>query len=432
MSAVSTLQDIDLLDPDVYVKGLPYEQFALLRREAPVYRHAEPDGPGFWALTKYNDVVESSRDTATFSSERGTALLYTPATADLEQMRLMMLNMDPPGHTKLRGLVNKGFTPGMIGRLKESVGEYCARIIDNVAERGECDFVTEIAAELPLQVIAEMVGIPQEDRHQIFEWSNKMIGFDDPEFQNSPEEAQQVAMQMYMYANELAHKRQENPTQDLVSVLMQGEVDGEKLSEMQFDLFFLLLSVAGNETTRNLISGGMNVLFENPDQWQLLMEKPELLNSAVEEMLRWVTPVMQFRRTAMRDVEIRGVQVKEGDKVVLYYASANHDEDVFTQSMRFDITREPNEHLTFGGGGAHFCLGANLARLEIRLMFDELRRRLPDIELVAPPRRLRSNFINGIKEMRVKFTPTGRVLPPLPGGPTNPDSWGGLVGGALR
>jgi cholest-4-en-3-one 26-monooxygenase len=251
------------------------------------------------------------------------------------------------------------------------------------------------------------VGIPVEDRHKIFDWSNKLIGFDDPEFQNTPEIAQEVSMQMYMYANELAEQRKDSPREDLVSVLMRAEVDGEALTEMEFDLFFLLLAVAGNETTRNLISGGMRAMFEHPDQWQALVKDPELLNPAVEEMLRWVTPVMQFRRTTTHDVELHGVPMKEGDKVIIYYSSANRDEEYFDNPQSFNVRRDPNEHLTFGGGGAHFCLGANLARLEIRLIFEELRKRLPDIELAAPPRRLRSNFINGVKEMQVRYTPEG-------------------------
>jgi cholest-4-en-3-one 26-monooxygenase len=402
---VIELQQIDLTDPDVFVKGVPYEQFALLRREAPVFRHPEPGLPGFWAITRYQDVVDVSRDSATYSSERMSALFNDPTEESLQSLRLMMLNMDPPRHTKLRGLVNKGFTPRMIERLKERVGEVCREIVDRVAERGECDFVREIAAELPLQVIAEMIGIPEQDRNQIFEWSNKLVGFDDPEFRNSPEEAMQVSMEMYLYANELALQRKDSPREDLVSVLMRAEVDGERLTELEFDVFFLLLAVAGNETTRNLISGGMQALFDHPEQWRRLREDRSLLPSAVEEMLRWVTPVMMFRRTAMRDTAIAGQPIAEGDKVVVYYPSANRDETVFEEPDRFDVARRPNEHLTFGGGGAHFCLGANLARLEIRLMFDELLRRLPDIEPAGPSRRLRSNFINGIKAMPVRFSP---------------------------
>jgi len=322
-------------------------------------------------------------------------------------MQLMMLNMDPPNHTKLRGLINKGFTPRMVARLEPQVREVTAKIIDAVAARGECDFVTDIAAELRLQVIAEMMGIPQADRHKVFEWSNQLIGFDDPEFNTNEERAKLISMEIYMYANELAAMRKDKSGDDLVSVLMNAEVDGHKLTELEFDLFFLLLAVAGNETTRNLISGGMLALFEHPEQWRKLCDTPELVPTGIEELLRWVSPVMHFRRTAMRDTELRGQHIREGDKVVVYYVSANRDEDIFRDPFRFDVSRSPNEHIAFGIG-EHYCLGSSLARLEIRLMFEEIVRRLPDITLAGQPARLRSNFINGIKRMPVRFTPEGR------------------------
>jgi len=400
------LEDVDLFDPDAYAQAVPHDTFALLRREAPVYRQLRTGLPPFWAVTRYHDIVKVSRDWATFSSERRGALLREPPEEALETQRLMMLNMDPPRHAKLRGLVNKGFTPRMISRLTPPIRRICSQIVDTVSERGQCDFVTEVAAELPLQVIAELLGIPESDQHQIFEWSNTMIGSDDPEWQRSPEEATSAAMAMYTYANELALQRRDSPRDDLVSVLMRAEVDGEQLTEMEFDVFFLLLAVAGNETTRNLISGGMLALIEHPDQRRRLQDDVSLLDTGVEEMLRWITPVMQFQRTAQHDTEIGGQRIAEGDRVAVYYVSANRDEAVFEQPDRFDVGRSPNEHLGFGGGGPHFCLGANLARLEIRVMFEELLRRLPDIELNGPPRRLRSNFINGLKEMPVRFTPT--------------------------
>src|SRR5215472_16111732 len=399
------LDGVELFDPDAYAEGVPHETFARLRREAPVYRHEQPGAPPFWAVTRYRDIVAVSRDWATYSSERRGALLMEMSEEVLATQRLMMLNMDPPRHTKLRSLVNKGFTPRMIAILTEPVRRVCDEIVGAVAGRGRCDFVTEIAAELPLQVIAELIGIPQADRHQVFEWSNTMVGSADPEWRGSAEDAQNAAMSMYAYANELALQRKDSPRDDLVSVLMRAEVDGEQLTEMEFDLFFLLLAVAGNETTRNLISGGMLALIQHPDQRRRLLDDRSLLDTAVEEMLRWVTPVMQFQRTAQRDTEIAGVPIAEGERVGLFYVSANRDEAVFEHPDRFDVGRAPNEHLAFGGGGPHFCLGNNLARLEIRTVFDVLLDRLPDVELDGPPRKLRSNFLNGLKSMPVRFTP---------------------------
>jgi cholest-4-en-3-one 26-monooxygenase len=399
------LADIDLVDPDNWVPGVPHEAFRLLRQKAPVFWQDMPGSDrGFWAITKYDDVVAISKDAATFSSYRGTALLRDLPKDDLEQTRTIMLNMDPPQHSKYRKLVSQGFTPRMTNALEPRIRKATVEILDQVAQRGSCDFVREISAELPLIVIAELIGIPIEDRHKVFEWSNRLIGFDDPEFATTEEDGKMAAMEIWLYANQLAEQRKKDPKDDLVSVLMTGEVDGEKLTEMEFDSFFLLLAVAGNETTRNLISGGMLALIENPAERQKLLENPSLLNSAVEEMLRWVSPVSQFRRTATRDTQIRGQKIKENDKVVVYYQSANRDEDVFVDPYKFDVARSPNNHIAFGIG-EHFCLGANLARLEIRVMFEEILRRLPDIELAGPVRRLRSNFINGIKEMPVKFTP---------------------------
>jgi cholest-4-en-3-one 26-monooxygenase len=399
------LEGVELFDPDAYADGVPHETFARLRREAPVYRHEQPGASPFWALTRYRDIVTVSRDWATYSSERRGALLGEPPEEVLATQRLMMLNMDPPRHSKLRALVNKGFTPRMIALLTEPVMRVCNELVDSVAERGRCDYVTEIAAELPLQVIAELLGIPLEDRHQVFEWSNTMVGSQDPEWRGTAEDAQAAAMSMYAYANGLVEQRRDSPREDLVSVLMQAEVDGERLTEMEFDLFFLLLAVAGNETTRNLISGGMLALIQHPDERRRLQDDRSLLDTAVEELLRWVTPVMQFQRTAQRDTEVAGVRIAQGERVGLFYVSANRDETVFDDPMRFDVGRSPNEHLTFGAGGPHFCLGNNLARLEIRTMFDVLLDRLPDIELDGPPRKLRSNFLNGLKSMPVGFTP---------------------------
>jgi cholest-4-en-3-one 26-monooxygenase len=393
---------IDLYDPGVYERALPFEAFAYLRREAPVFWNPEPHGPGFWALTRYADVVAASRDSATFSSYVGTALLDDRDEDSLNAQRLMMLNQDPPDHTRLRSLVNRGFTPRMIAKLEQRIRDLCNELVDDLEAKGTTDFVHDVAAQLPLVVIADMLGAHHTDREKIFDWSNRMIGFDDPEFQTSYEDGQAAAIEIFAYANELGRQRKEIPADDIVTKLLQPDVNGDVLSEMEFDLFFVLLAVAGNETTRNAASGGMLAFLENPDQWQRLREDRSLLPSAVEEVLRWATPVMQFRRTATRDVVIHDQKIRAGEKVILYYCSANRDETVFTDPERFDIGRDPNPHIAFGGGGPHFCLGTHLARLELRLMFETLLDRVPDLELAGPVRRLRSNFINGIKEMAVR------------------------------
>ncbi len=405
------LADIDLCDPGNFVSGVPYDWFAQLRREAPVYWHPDPEGfnEGFWAVTRYDDCVGVNRDYEHFSSSRKGTLFHDMDEEMLDQQRMMMLNMDPPLHTRYRRLVNKGFTPRMVRDLQASVIASTDSILDAVCERGSADFVEQISAELPLQVIAELMGIPKEDRHLVFDWSNRMIGADDPEYQVSAEVAGQAAMELYAYADQLCEQKRLDPHTDLFSVLTQAELDGDSLSQLELDLFFLLLSVAGNETTRNLISGAMVAFFDNPDQWVRLRDDRSLLDSAVEEMLRYVTPVMHFRRQAASDVVLGDQKIAEGDKVVFWHISANRDETVFADPDRFDIARTPNNHMAFGGGGPHFCLGANLARMEIRVMFDRLLDRLPDIHLDGDVQRLRSNFINGVKHIPVAFTPSAPV-----------------------
>ena len=402
------LGDIDLLDANVYARrGVPHDYFKVLRLQAPVYRHPEPDGPGFWAITKYDDVVTVSMDPATFSSYRGGTNIPDLPEESLGFIRMIMLNMDPPQHVKFRRIVQRGFTPHRIEEMEPHVRRRTRAIVDAVAERGECEFVNDVAAELPLQVIADLMGVPQEERHVLFDLSNRLIGFEDPEFQTSPDDATRASAEMWAYANRLAERRKEKPEDDLTTRLLRGEVDGEKLSEMEFDSFFLLLAVAGNETTRNLIAHGMLALIQHPDARRLLVEDPSLIESGVEEMLRFTPPVMYFRRTATRDTEIRGVPIRAGDKVAMYYPSVNRDEAVFENPDVFDVRRSPNDHLAFGIG-EHFCLGANLARLEIRIMFEELLRRVPDMELSGPVRRLRSTFIDGLKAIPVRFTPESR------------------------
>jgi cholest-4-en-3-one 26-monooxygenase len=304
--------------------------------------------------------------------------------------------MDPPRHTRYRLLVNKGFTPRMIGQLHESLKLRTRAIVNGICRQGSCDFVQEIASELPLQAIADLLGVPQPDRKKLFEWSNTMVGFDDPEFQGDRDAGMVAAAELYMYFNALAAERRSDPQDDLVTKLINAELDGDKLSEQEFDMFALLLSVAGNETTRNATSHGK--LVADPS--------PERIDRAVEEILRWATPVLYFRRTAMEDFDLRDKHIKAGDKVVMWHISANRDEEVFDDPYRFDVDRWPNEHIAFGGGGPHFCLGANLARLELRLVFQELVQRIPDMRLDGEVELLRSNFLGGIKRMPVKFTPS--------------------------
>ena len=398
-----TLADVDLTDLDTFVRGVPHDQFDVLRAEAPVYFHPETEGAGFWCITRADDLAQVSHDWQHHSSEWGITLYETPEE-QLEQQRMMMLMMDPPKHTKQRLILNKGFTPRMIGRLHDQVRAITREIVDSVATRGECDFVVDVAAELPLRVIAEMMGVPQEDRHKVFEWSNRLIGSEDPEYAVSPEDAMKAAMEMFVYANELAAEKRANPGDDIISVLLSAEVDGERLTDIEFDLFFQLLAVAGNETTRNLISHGMLALLEHPDERAKLLADPALLPSAVDEMLRYASPVMYMRRTARTDTEVRGQAIKAGDKVALWYIAANRDPEVFSDPHRFDVSRGPNEHEAFGGGGPHFCLGTHLAKLEITVMFEELLARIPDMELAGDVQRLRSNFINGLKHMPVRFS----------------------------
>jgi cholest-4-en-3-one 26-monooxygenase len=392
--------DIDLNDLDQFVRQVPHDIFTELRQRPP-YWQDEPGGPGYWNFTRYDDVVLINKDNQTYSSQRRTALIHEMPEEQLEQQRMMMLNMDPPLHTRYRLLVNKGFTPRMVGQLEDNARRMTGQILDRAMEKGEFDFVTDVAAELPLQVIADLMGVPQEDRHKVFDWSNRMVGSEDPEYQGAPEEAQMASMELFAYCHALTEQKKADPAEDLMSILTRVEVDGEGLSELEIDLFFLLLAVAGNETTRNLMAHGMLALLENPDQYKELVADPLLVPSAAEEMLRWGSPVMHFRRTLTKDTEINGFPVKEGDKVVIWYISANRDESVFTDPFRFDIHRNPNPHVAFGGGGPHFCLGANLARLEIKVMFDEIVRRLPGLQLAGPVERLRSNFINGIKHLPV-------------------------------
>jgi cholest-4-en-3-one 26-monooxygenase len=399
--------DINLVDPDIYQRGgPPHDQFAWLRENAPVFWHAnggEPGWPGFWAVTRHADIGYLSRHPEIFSSARRLCLFGEIPEEHIQLQRLMMLNMDPPHHTRQRAFVNRGFTPRMIGQLETHIAGICQTLLDEIQELGRADFVTDIAAPLPLWVICELVGAPVQDRDRIFELSNLLVGSADPEFQIEPKAQQNAAAELYAYGAALAERRRAEPADDIVTRLLQPDDHGEALTSDEFDLFFLLLTVAGNETTRNAAAGGMLALFEHPEQWQRLVQEPALIPTAAEEIVRWVSPVNLFRRTAMLDTKLGGQAIAEGDKVVVFYASANRDGDVFPAADRFDVGRDPNPHVGFGGGGPHFCLGRHLAALELRVLIQALTDRMPAIRLDGEPSRLRSNFINGIKHMPVRF-----------------------------
>ena len=387
--------------------------FAALRHERPISWHTEPEipgltfgpGPGFWSLVRYADIVAASRNPEVFISGQGTNIPDFPP--EVYEFLGSMINMDPPRHTRFRLIVNRGFTPRQVGAIEQSVHDRARSIVDAVAHQGSCDFVSEIAAALPLQIICDMVGIPESDYGLIFEKTNVVLGASDPEYGGEITAAFTAAQELWQYAQDLRADRLRHPRDDITTTISQAEVDGHSLTPEEFGSFFVLLVAAGNETTRNAISHGMKALTDFPDQRRRWLDDFDgISTSAVEEIIRWATPVIHFRRTCVaQDVEIGGTHFAEGQKVVLWYNSANRDEAYFDDPYQFDVTRQPNEHLGFGGGGPHFCLGAHLARREITVMFDELLRRLPDIEVTGEPEMLRSNFIHGIKRMPVSFTP---------------------------
>jgi len=405
-----TLETIDLYSPEKWAqRGCPHDEFDFLRKHDPVHWHRkeEPDGPGFWAVTTYDDIVYVSKRPKLFSSSRGgTNIWDMPNEEDLSLIRMMLINMDPPQHAQFRAIVSKGMTPRMINRLDAAIPESCKKIIDGVAHKGECDFVTDISAHLPLEIICELMGVPAEDRPQIFQWSNVLMGFDDPEYQTSLDDARDAAAQVMSYATMQSMKCREEPVQEnnLTSKLAHANVDGHTLTDPEIGMFFLMLAIAGNETTRNATTGGAIAFMNNPDQRRKLIDNPDLIDSAVEEIVRYTTPVAHFRRTATEDTELHGKKIKDGDKVVLWYCSGNRDEKYFPDPHKFDIERSPNDHIGFGFG-EHYCLGANLARLELKRVFEEVFRRIPDFEATGDVVRLQGNFVQGIKSLPVKFTP---------------------------
>jgi cytochrome P450 len=399
---VAVTETIDLLDPASFAHGQPHDQFRWLRDNAPVFRHPEPDGPGFWVVTRYDDVRAVGRDPATFSSVP-TTMIPDPAPGFDFGDHQMMLMSDPPHHTRLRRTINRQFTPRAAERLRPRVRELARRIVDAVIERGECDFVTDVAGEMPSFVIAELLGLPLDDGRRLYQLTETIHAA--PE--SLPEGAALGAvLEMFNYARDVAEEKRRNPTDDLASALVTSDVDGEPLDDVDFNLFFILLVDAGGDTTRNLVGGGLVALFEHADERRRLQADTDgMMSAAIEEMLRWVSPVIYMRRTAMRDVSLADTDIAAGDKVVMYYGSANRDERAFASPDRFDISRQPNDHVAFGGGGPHFCLGAHLARIEIHELLSEVLTRMPDLEPAGPAEWLPSNFISGPRHLPVTFTP---------------------------
>jgi cytochrome P450 len=390
------------------------EAFTRLRREAPIKHFRElafaddgfPQGAGYWALTRYADVWHVSRHPDLFQSGKGVNIPDLPI--EIAEFFGSMISMDSPRHAQLRALVQRGFTPKHIKQIDEYIDAKATSIVDAVQSKGECDFVTEIAAQLPLQIICDMLGIPASQHQRIFELTNVILGVGDPEYATSMDELMAAAMELFQYSMELGEERRREPTDDITSALMQAEVDGVRLSAQEFGSFMILLVAAGNETTRNAISHGMKLLTDNAEQRKIWMDDFEgVAPTAIDEIVRMASPVIHFRRTATADTEIGGQSIKAGEKVVMWYCSANRDEEKFADPFTFDVRRPAGDQVGFGAGGPHFCLGANLARREMYAMFKELFTRLPDIEITGPPDMLQSSFIHGIKRMPCAFTPVG-------------------------
>ena len=409
-----SLDTLEIVSGEHYQRhGYPHPEWTYLRKNAPVYWYDRPNVDAFWAITKHADIVQIARQPKIFLN--GPRLLVTTKDQYIEGGDMLfrhLLNMDPPEHAKYRDTVNRRFTPRAVRSLEQEVQEITNDVMDELAASHrnggamiECDFVTDVSAKVPLDVIAALLGVPKEDRQQLFQWTNETIGSGDPEFNRggTPQETLERARAgLFTYFTNLVEQRRKEPKDDLTSVLGAVKLDGELLPIFELLSYFLLLVVAGNETTRNATSGGVHALIDNPDQWKMLQSTPALLKPAIEEVVRWVSPVIQFARTASEDYVLRGQKIKAGDSMALFYPSANRDEEVFENPFKFDITRDPNPHIAFGIG-EHFCLGANLARLELEVIFRELLKRVEYLESAGPMERLRSSFVGGIKHMPVRM-----------------------------
>ena len=398
----------DFTDPDIYAQRLPVQELAELRRTEPIWWNAQPldvggfaDG-GYWVVTKHRDVREVSLRSDVFSSaEKSVVPRYkeTGGGGQIEAGRASMIMMDEPEHTRLRRIISRGFTPRAVERLRAELGERAQRIAADAAGLSSGDFVRQVACELPLQAIAGLLGVPLEDRGKLFDWSNQMIGNEDPEF--SEYDSLGSAAELMWYAMQLAARKAEDPGDDIVSALVDADADGQ-LTDAEFGMFVVTLTIAGNETTRQSITQGMMAFADFPEQWELFKERRP--KTAADEIIRWASPINAFQRTALADTELGGVPIKKGQRLVLFYRSANFDEEIFDDPCSFDILRDPNPHLGFGGTGVHYCVGASLARMTIDLMFNAIADHLPDLRPIGEPERLRSSMINGIKHWQVDYT----------------------------
>ncbi|MCG5212837.1 cytochrome P450 [Streptosporangium sp. KLBMP 9127] len=413
----------NVFDPRVYTRGIPHEMYGRLRDEDPVHWQEEhaldgwSAGPGFWAVTRHEDVVRVLRTAPEYSSWIGATQIRDPAPGDLSFIRRMMLNLDPPDHGRLRRIVSGVFTAKRVERFTSGVAARARLLVDEIAERGECDLPVDVTDDYPIQNLADLIGVPSADRGQILEWTNRVVGYQDPDHSTvvlGPDgervnpRSPAMLIDMFEYAHALAAYKRRRPADDIMTALATAELDGRRLTDPELSMFFFLLVIAGNDTVRSALPGGLVALLGHPGEHRRLLAEPGLLDSAIEEMLRWAPPVLSFRRTAVRDTVLAGRPISAGDKVVVFHGAANFDERRFPDPMRFDITRRPNDHVSFGDG-PHVCLGARFARLQLREFYRELLWRLPDIELAGPPDRLVSNFIAGIKHLPVRYTPVARA-----------------------
>jgi cholest-4-en-3-one 26-monooxygenase len=397
----------DFTDPDVLLHGIPVAEFAQLRKTAPVWWNEQPPGStifddgGYWVISKHQHIRDISRDNDVWSTNAKGVVMRLPEGVTAEQLEVtkaLLINHDPPEHTRLRKLVSRLFTPRAVALLEQKLALAAHDIVRAAAEKDSGNFVDDIAMKLPLLAIADLIGVPEADREKLFAWTNAIMNTDDPDFDSDPTMANAELMG---YAYTMAEERRRCPADDIVTKLIEADIDGESLGETEFAFFVILLAVAGNETTRNAMTHGIKAFADNPDQWELY--KRDRPDTAVDEIVRWATPVHCFQRTAKVDTEVGGIAIRKGQRAGLFYSSANFDEDVFDRPFEFNILRDPNPHLAFGGQGTHYCIGANLARMEIQLIFNEIAQQLPDITKLAEPERLRSGWINGIKDLHVSY-----------------------------